>query len=391
MTIFSRGGKMDKTEEDKIKFTIQDCNINFLIGSGLSAPYLETLGNIEVLLTELDEQEVDQKKKDFIKISLYKKYFEGVVFKNLKILADDEETKMVLKEYCIFINIIQNILLRRKSTILGKELNLFTTNIDIFLEKALDNQRVEYNDGFIGKFKPMFDSSNFNKSHFKKSRHFDNIAELPTFNLFKLHGSILWEQAHESKEIYSSCDLKLVKEIAGHLDDVKNVLQIDKSSTIETLLEKCEGKTITSKMKEFISSFDKLLVVNPTKEKFKSTLLNQTYYELLRMFSNELEKENSVLFVLGFSFADEHIKEITIRAANTNPTLQIYVVVYDSESKAVLTSNLPLDRIRYNNIKFIEPPKIEEKGSKEMKDEYLYTLQNINSYIFSEILKSIAK
>ena len=130
---------MERFEEDKIKYTIQDCNINFLIGSGLSAPYLDTLGNIEILLTKLDEQKIDQKKKDFIKISLYKKYFEGVVLKNLKILNDDEETKFVFKEYCIFINSVQNILLKRKSTILGKESNIFTTNIDIFLEKALDN------------------------------------------------------------------------------------------------------------------------------------------------------------------------------------------------------------------------------------------------------------
>ena len=34
-------------------------------------------------------------------------------------------------------------------------------------------------------------------------------------------------------------------------------------------------------------------------------------------------KENSVLFVTGFSFADEHLKEITQRVLQSNPTLII--------------------------------------------------------------------
>lgn len=34
---------------------IQDCNISFLIGSGLSNPYFGTLGRIEVWLTELEK------------------------------------------------------------------------------------------------------------------------------------------------------------------------------------------------------------------------------------------------------------------------------------------------------------------------------------------------
>jgi len=40
------------------------------------------------------------------------------------------------------------------------------------------------------------------------------------------------------------------------------------------------------------------MIVNPAKTKFEDTLLNQYYYDLLRIYSNELEKENSVLFVI---------------------------------------------------------------------------------------------
>jgi hypothetical protein len=60
--------------------------------------------------------------------------------------------------------------------------------------------------------------------------------------------------------------------------------------------------------------------------------LNETHYDLLRIYNNELEKENSVLFVMGFSFADEHIRELTLRVANTNPTSIIYIFVYGKDS-----------------------------------------------------------
>ena len=78
-------------------------------------------------------------------------------------------------------------------------------------------------------------------------------------------------------------------------------------------------------MKKFIDEYENLLIINPTKEKFRSSVLNRNYYELLRIYSTELEKENTVLFVMGFSFSDEHIREVTIRAANSNPTLKVYI------------------------------------------------------------------
>ena len=49
---------------------IQDSNINFLFGSGMSAGYLGILGNIEQLLTDLDKNEdIKKEKKNFIRAS----------------------------------------------------------------------------------------------------------------------------------------------------------------------------------------------------------------------------------------------------------------------------------------------------------------------------------
>ena len=102
---------------------------------------------------------------------------------------------------------------------------------------------------------------------------------------------------------------------------------------MDAALAAAENRTVDASVDAFFAAYDELVIVNPTKDKFKHTLLNQTYYELLRLYSNELEKENSILFVMGFSFADEHIREITLRAANSNPTLMIYVVAHSSRAK----------------------------------------------------------
>ena len=191
---------------EKIKDTIQDCNINFLVGSGLSFPFLETLGNIEALLTELDATALPDGKKKLIKASLYKSYFDGAISKNLEIVQESLGSKGVLASYHGFLRIWNSMLLRRKSTILSKEANIFTTNVDVFLEKALEDLGLECNDGFNGRFKPSFSLSNFKKSRFKKSLHYDNIAEIPVFNLLKLHGSVCWD-LDDNDEIVFSGDL----------------------------------------------------------------------------------------------------------------------------------------------------------------------------------------
>ena len=36
---------------------------------------------------------------------------------------------------------------------------------------------------------------------------------------------------------------------------------------------------------------------------FEQTILDQTYYDLLRIYTNELDKENTLLIAEGFSFA----------------------------------------------------------------------------------------
>ena len=59
-------------------------------------------------------------------------------------------------------------------------------------------------------------------------------------------------------------------------------------------------------------------------------MLNQTHYDLLRIYANELEKENTLLMAVGFSFADEHLLDITKRALR-NPTLKLIIMCFNRE------------------------------------------------------------
>ncbi|MHB8256611.1 MAG: hypothetical protein ACYDHY_14425 [Acidiferrobacterales bacterium] len=369
---------------EKLKDTIQDCNLNFLIGSGLSRPFLPTLGDIEALLTELqDRNNINADTKKLIRASLYKKYFDSVIKDNVKVLASDVATQEVRDNYQTFVRMINSLLLKRKTTILSKEVNLFTTNVDIFLDKSLEDLNLEYNDGFNGRFMPKYSLSNFKKSHFKKSLHYDNTAELPVFNLLKLHGSLSW--AIGNSEIIFSRDLGHVKEIESKIISPDHILDVPDDATINSLIVAAAGKTPDASSEAFVEAYEKLLiVVNPTKEKFKYTVMNQTYYELLRLYSNELEKENTMLFVMGFSFADEHVREITLRAANSNPTLIIYIIAHSTKAMAEIEARFGKLNIKNNNIEIIAPEQdIAKKGDK------FYNFAIINKEIFGRLLEKV--
>lgn len=340
---------------EQIKTVIQDCNLNFLLGSGLSSPYLRTLGNIETLLTEIEALELLPDEQKILRCSVYKQYFDGVMVKNLEVLTEAESCLPTLAEYKSFLKTLNGILLRRRSSLLGKEVNLFTTNIDVFLEKAIEDIGLEFNDGFNGRFKPSFSLSNFHKTRFKRSLHFDNISELPVFNLMKLHGSLTWRLTNENSIVFSP-DLGHVATAAMVDFPDGSLVTVEADATTVSLQAAVAGMRIDGCVTDFLASYDELLVVNPTKDKFRHTLLNYTYYELLRIFSNELEKDNTVLFVMGFSFADEHIREIVLRSANSNPTLLVYVLAHSPSSATAIRERFGATSIKNANIRIIEPP-----------------------------------
>lgn len=151
---------------DKFKKIIESCHLNFLIGSGASRNYFATLGNVEELLTALSKIPAS-KEKNIVEASVKRDYYEKAISGNLFIhdsskIADENvaknlsETQTNYQDFLVALNII---LLRRRSNIISRQVNLFTTNMDLFLDFTLEAVNLEYNDGFAGKLNPVFSTS----------------------------------------------------------------------------------------------------------------------------------------------------------------------------------------------------------------------------------------
>ena len=161
-------------EIEKLKVYIQSANINFLFGSGLSRPYLATLGNIEDWLMRLSrtEKSLNDQERMLLRASIYREYYNTVMLPNLD-KSDNklEDYRSTMENYKKFFMIWNEIINKRRNTLLPKQINLYSTNIDVFTEKAAEETRIEFNDGFKGSIKPIYDESKFKKSYRKKSLH----------------------------------------------------------------------------------------------------------------------------------------------------------------------------------------------------------------------------
>ena len=142
-----------------------------------------------------------------------------------------------------------------------------------------------------------------------------------------------------------------------------------------------------------MDSYNQIVMINPTKDKFITSVLDYHFYELMRIYSNALERENSLLFVMGFSFADEHIAQITKRAADTNPTLQVIIFAYSDNDIDAYKNNLGIAHgCSNNNILILTPTYFKESNNEKFGDLCSkisnFDLKTIN-LIFREISKNI--
>lgn len=384
-----------------LKQLIQSSHINFLYGSGLSRNYLSTLGNIETLLTELSKSIMDDDVKAIIKYSLYASYVKGVMEPCLenKICKNQQEYMETFHEYERFLSSFNHILSRRNVNLINKQVNLFTTNIDDFMEKAAETAKVELNDGFKGHIKPIFSEDSFSTVKSKSSTLYQNNSAIPVFNLLKIHGSINW-MAQENSEITYDTSLALIKKISQELDKISKdqLIKIESSSTLKELETKADEINLgygSSDYDKFNSLYSQLVMINPTKAKFSETVIEYHFYELMRLYSNALERSSSLLIVAGFSFADEHIANITLRAANANPTLQIIVFAYNDDAKKSIISLLCGKGVNNNNISVISPldykEAVIEEGYQEsdFKDLKNFDFKSLNDYVFDKLVSVI--
>ena len=105
--------------------------------------------------------------------------------------------------------------------------------------------------------------------------------------------------------------------------------------------------------------------------RIKETVFQQHYYQCLRLLSYELEKPQTLLICFGFSFADEHIREIVKRSLS-NKQLIVYIFCLSIETK------VPEDLINFENIKIIKPPSDEEKINFTKFISYLFNSNEEN-------------
>lgn len=406
---------------DQLKNLVQSCHVNFLFGSGLSVPFLSTLQSIEKLLTAA-QCIGDNTIRDIVEASLFAEYFRSVMYPCA--LEDLGEGKYqqhddVVGAYKDFLKLWNAIIANRDSSLLDKTINIFTTNIDNLVEKAAEDVNVEFNDGFQGHLNPIFREDSFNNVLTKISPLYQNLAQIPVFNYMKIHGSINWQEIEtEPGSVTYDSQLSLVKEISAALNAIPEgqlLSEIGKDTTIEELQEAAEKLINDEKYEKsatvtaFMEAYKKLIMIHPRKAKFRESVLDSHFYELMRRYSNSLEQVNSVLFVSGFSFADEHLAKITMRAANTNPTLQVIVFAYDEKAMADIKKNLEQGIVSTNHnvhvltaqeyfinqnegeMKTLKDDKflntIKKEKSEEFETQYTnFSLSALNKFVFSRLL-----
>ncbi|WP_171859389.1 SIR2 family protein, partial [Citrobacter freundii] len=346
-----------------------DKNINFLIGSGASAGYIPTLWikddiSYEDVLTDKKYQEIEN--------IIYHSYYVDILSKSFCINpVDFKENLKFKKTFINYLRFIKNLssLVDKKSANQIRRANIFTTNYDLFLEKSSDlllktNTSFIFNDGGRGLHTRHLNISNFHTSTWHQGTNDLYKFEIPTINLIKMHGSISWNKVNE--------DTISIR----YLDNLPDELSIetDHYLNIEETIEKVEelyffdgaksaielSREDEERLQRFRNEYDKLAIVNPTKAKFEETVFQQHYYQSLRLLSYELEKPQTILICFGFSFKDEHIREI-IQRSLSNPSLIIYIFCYklkDKESiKKIINSKKivfisPSDYTDENNIDF---------------------------------------
>lgn len=384
---------------DNLLKIIECSHINFLFGAGLSCPYLKSLGPIEKFLTKAVEWDENPFEQKCVRCNLLQQYFKGVMEPCLpEATGNMQQKNIVINNYRTFLQIVNHIIANRNTNVLDKQINIFTTNIDNFVELAAEATGVEFNDGFKGHLNPIFSEDTFSQILTRVSPLYHTPAAVPVFNYLKIHGSTTWKVIQDDHIGYDST-LTTVRNLSETFKDgiykeiplSKQIGEEWEDKSFEEYVHDVKESNLYASDK-FLSEYRNLVMINPRKAKFRESVIDNHFYELMRLYSNALEKPNSVLFVAGFSFADEHIAKITLRAANSNPTLQIIVFAYNEKAKHDITRCLLGGKTAINsNIKILSPNEFRtqqgtEKDTQDVfKDLNTFDLRSINTYVFSKI------
>ena len=313
-------GALGKDIRKGLARSFQSGHINFLIGSGASLNAIPAAGAVEQQIADL--YAVGEVAEGGTRMYGFLADIQRPMNKLIK-NEEDHNNAETIGHYKNYLGIIEAILSERRTSLLPKQATIFTTNYDLFIEKAsLSYPALKLNDGFSRgpslDNRMEYSSRTFFNTTYNTGNLYAYKVEIPCINLIKLHGSFSWKK--DKDDIVFRVAPKVL------LSPAKTPEQV----------------------KKYIEDY---AVVLPQTTKFRTTLMDRTYYELLRIYANELDCENTLLVAFGFSFGDEHILDITKRALK-NPTLRLVVFAFDEVAKEAY--GVKFDG--YNNVDIIAPP-----------------------------------
>ncbi len=365
----------EKLETNKIELKISELfsvkNVSFLFGAGTSAGAIPTMVKMQEKITEQinTDPKLSDVKNLYLKIKdnnlekilgiLYAKnyYLEGVsestkvvtklinyieteMFNKINVDIESDASQKVLELYKLF---YQKVALRNKDL---SRINIFTTNNDLFNERALDNLNINFNNGFGGGLERVFNPARF---QYTFSRKIDpNLEKFePLENmiyLYKLHGSISW-----------------IEKDGNSLFNIHEVPIANGSKKAE----------------------DSHVLIYPTPLK-QNQSLGSPYSDLIREFKTKLAQPNSVLFIIGYSFSDEHLNNIIYQSLASNSSISIVIFgeylncplvkIKDNRIYRIFGTNAG-DKIHYfeNIVKNILP-NTDENKEKTLLDKFVAAL-----------------
>ena len=351
-----KDNRIDQIQKDIVKI-FSSSHLSFLLGAGCSTNAIPTMKEMwEELFDENEKIKLDEEIKSFnekeknleklLELLLAKQFYlektetsekteisESIneikkhIFDCATLQKTEEKTKE--KEVEKLYQSFYKKLMYRENNL--SKVNIFTTNYDLFNEKAMDDLGIIYCNGFSGNINRYFNPMTFNYAYVEQIGLSD--TKYNPLNqyiyLYKLHGSINWIETEDEKPFK-------IKEIQKpYFEKNKNIM----------------------------------IYPTPTKQ---SSSFSSPYSDLFREFQKKLLQQDNILVVIGYSFADEHINNIIYQALATIPKFRLIIFSYDDENKEI------------NRLRDLDDPRIWIIQGKDNDDENIASFKYIVDHFLLE-------